>query len=534
MRVEPRVLSGTRLVEAWLGGSPAAEGFVPGPGGDPGAYLAKAREVDDRMGPGDRRLAASALAGGGPCGMERLEAFVDRGGYVVITGQQPGLFGGPLYALYKGFTAAALARRLEAVTGRPVLPVFWIASEDHDWDEVRATHVLDVRNRLQEVAIPKRGPGPGNSIHRLRAGVEMAEALGRLLTLMPETDFLPKWQRLLEGVCRPESTLSDAYAELLHALLGPAGVFTAAAHDPVLKRRAIPALLQELAESGAREEAVRRQGETILGAGFDLQVPHLPGATNVFVELDGRRERVFRDGAGYRLRGSERSVTFQDIGAIAEDDPSRVSPNVLLRPVIESLLYPAIAAVAGPGEVAYLAQTAPVFAAHGIGMPVVHPRLAAAVIEAKVGKVLAKYGLAIDDLTGPFPEIAGRFARGSIPEGVQSALKDLRRSLGQGSARLARSVSEIDPTLTGPVRSLQSQSFALLAEVEKKAVQSLKRANEVSLAQLRKAKRHLFPLGRPQERVLNPFYYLVRYDQAFLDALARRAEEAVLSGPPAR
>ena len=296
---------------------------------------------------------------------------------------------------------------------------------------------------------------------------------------------------------------------------------------------AVPALLQELAESGAREEAVRRQGETILGAGFDLQVPHLPGATNVFVELDGRRERVFRDGSGYRLRGSERRVTFRDIGSIAEDDPSRVSPNVLLRPVIESLLFPAIAAVAGPGEVAYLAQTAPVFAAHGIGMPVVHPRLAAAVVEAKVGKVLAKYGLAIDDLAAPFPEIAGRFARGSIPEGVQSALKDLRRSLGQGSARLARSVAEIDPTLTGPVKSLQSQSFALLAEVEKKAVQSLKRANEVSLAQLRKAKLHLFPLGRPQERVLNPFYYLVRYDQAFLDALARRAEEAVLGGPSA-
>ena len=533
MKVEPRRLSGTRLVEVWLDGSPVAGGFVPGPAGDPGAYLAKAREVDDRMAPGDRRLAASALAGGGAGGKERLEAFVARGGYVVTTGQQPGLFGGPLYALYKGFTAAALARRLEAATGRPVLPVFWIASEDHDWEEVRATRVLDVRNRLQEVAVPQRGPGPGSSIHRLRAGVEMAEALGRLLTLMPETDFLPKWQRLLEGVCRPENTLSDAYRELLHALLGPAGVFTAEAHDPALKRRAVPALLQELAESGAREEAIRRRGETILGAGFDLQVPHLPGATNVFVEFDGRRERVFRDGAGYRLRGSERRVTFRDIGAIAEDDPSRVSPNVLLRPVIESLLFPAIAAVAGPGEVAYLAQTAPVFAAHGIGMPVVHPRLAAAVIEAKVGKVLAKYGLAIDDLASPFPEIAGRFARGSIPEGVQSALKDLRRSLGEGSARLARSVAEIDPTLTGPVRSLQSQSFALLAEVERKAVQSLKRANEVSLAQLRKAKLHLFPLGRPQERVLNAFYYLVRYDQAFLDALARRAEEAVLPGPSA-
>ena len=169
-------------------------GSSPAPGGIRARTSRRRGRSTTGWGQGTAGLAASALAGGGPRGKERLEAFVDRGGYVVITGQQPGLFGGPLYALYKGFTAAALARRLEAVTGRPVLPVFWVASEDHDWNEVRATHVLDVRNRLQEVAIPKRGPGPGNSIHRLRAGVEMAEALGRLLTHMPETDFLPKWQ----------------------------------------------------------------------------------------------------------------------------------------------------------------------------------------------------------------------------------------------------------------------------------------------------------------------------------------------------
>ena len=533
MRLEPRLLSGTPLAEAWLAGSPAAAELFPGPAADLGSYLAKAREVEDRAGAEDRRLAASCLTGGGADGDARLEAFVDEGGFVVTTGQQPGLFGGPLYALYKGLTAAALARRLEAATGRPVLPVFWIASEDHDWEEVRATHVMDVKNRLREVALPDHAPapGPGRPIHRIRAGLEMAEALGHFLTLLPETDFLPRWRSLLEEVCRPESTLSDAYEELLHALLGPAEVFTAAAHHPALKRRALPMLLKELAESAAREEAVHRHDEAIRRAGFELQVPQLPGATNVFVEREERRERVFRDGGAYRLRGSERRITAREIETIGEDDPSRLSPNVLLRPVVESLLFPAIATVAGPGEASYLPQTAPVFAGHGVEMPVIHPRLSVAVIEGKVEKVLAKFGLAVDDLAAPFPAIAGDFARESIPEGVQSALKELRRSLGQGSARLARSVAEIDPTLAGPVRSLQSQSFALLTEVEKKAVQSLKRANEVALAQLKKAKLHLFPLDRPQERVLNPFYYLVRYDQAFLDGLSLRAEKAVLPGP---
>ena len=190
--------------------------------------------------------------------------------------------------------------------------------------------------------------------------------------------------------------------------------------------------------------------------------------------------------------------------------------------------------MAGPGEASYLPQTMPVFAGHGIEMPVIHPRLSVAVIEGKVEKVLTKFGLGVDDLAAPYPALAGAIARDRIPEDVQSALKELRRSLGLGSARLARAIAEIDPTLTGSVKSLQSQSFALLTEVEKKAVQSLKRANDVALAQLRKARLHLFPLDQPQERVLNPFYYLVRYDQAFLDAVSLRAEEAVLLDAAAR
>ena len=290
VRIEPRPLSGTPLTEAWLAGSPASAALFPGPAGDLDSYLAKAREVDGRTGAEDRRLASSCLTGGGASGAARLAAFIDEGGFVVTTGQQPGLFGGPLYALYKGLTAAALASRLEAATGRPVLPVFWIASEDHDWEEVRTAHVLDVGNRLREVALPDGGPNPHRPIHRIRAGLEMAEALGHFLTLMPETDFLPRWRSLLEEACRPESTLSDAYAVLLGALLGPAGVFTVAAHHPALKRRALPLLLTELGERrGARGgDPEARSGDT--GGGL-----RAPGPVS-----GGGDERLRREGGAPR------------------------------------------------------------------------------------------------------------------------------------------------------------------------------------------------------------------------------------------
>ena len=345
---------------------------------------------------------------------------------------------------------------------------------------------------------------------------------------MPNTEFLPYWRDLLEAAYRPERSLADSYQAVLEALLGPAGVFLVQSHHPELKARALPILLRELEECEAREVAQRANGASIEAAGFLLQVPLIPQATNVFVQGDTRRERLFRDGAGFRLRGSERKVSYTELEALGTEDPWRLSPNVLLRPVIESALFPTLSYVAGPGEASYLPQTAPVFAGLGIEMPVIHPRVSLAVVESKIDKVLTKLGLDLDDMDVPPHELSGKLAREHVPEDIQGALATLKGSLGSDVQTLLDSVSSLDPTLSGPVQAFRKQSFRLLADVERKVVQSLKRENEVTLTQVAKAQGHLFPDGQPQERVFNPFYYLIRYDQAFLRALAQHAEAAVL------
>ena len=528
MKIETRPLSGTPLATAWLTGSPQAAGLFSRNPDSLGSYLAKAREVDGRVGREERLFAASCLVGGGEHAGSRIERFVEDAGFVVTTGQQPGLFGGPLYGLYKGLTAAALARRLETALERPVIPVFWIASEDHDWDEARTTHVIDVGNELHEIALSPGESGVDRPLYRIPAGDEVVEALELYCSLMPDTEFLPKWRAILDGFYQPERTLPEAYQDVLETLLGPAGVFLVQAHHPELKSRALPMLLRELEECEEREAEIQANDAAIEGAGFELQVPLIPEATNVFVQCAEHRERVFRDGAGFRLRGSDRRLTFEEISALGKDDPSRLSPNVLFRPVVESFLFPTLSYVAGPGEASYLPQTAPVFLGHGIEMPVVHPRLSLAVVERKIEKVLAKFELQVDDLGVLHEEIAGRLARESIPESVEVELDMLRRILGERAELLSAAISKIDPTLSGPVKSFQNRSFGLLADIERKLVQSLKRENDVVLAQIAKAQLHLFPGGQPQERVFNPFYYLIRYDQAFLMELGEHAKNAVL------
>jgi bacillithiol biosynthesis cysteine-adding enzyme BshC len=528
MRIEARSPTGPPLATSWLNDEPAARGLLSRDPRSSASYLAKAKEIDTRVGQEERRIAASCLVGGGENAAKRIRSFLDNRGFVVTTGQQPGLLGGPLYGLYKGLTAASLARRMETLLERPVLPVFWIASEDHDWDEARSTHVIDIGNDLQDISLSAGEPGLDRPLYQIPAGPEVLEVLKRFQALMPDTEFLPHWKELLDRAYQPDVSLAHSYQEVMEALLGPSGVFMVQSHHPELKARALPILLQELRESKAREAAQLVNAASIEAAGFALQVPLIPQATNVFAQGGTRRERIFRDGDGFRLRGSERKISYGELEALGAEAPWRLSPNVLLRPVVENILFPTLSYVAGPGETSYLPQTAPVFAGLGIEMPVIHPRVSLTVIETKIDKVLMKFCLSPDDLDVPPQELAGKLARESIPEDIQAALATLRQSLGGDAQALADSVSPLDPTLSGSVQAFRKRSFRLLADVERKVVQSLKRENETTLSQVGKAQAHLFPTGQPQERVLNPFYYLIRYDQGFLAALQRHAEEAVL------
>ncbi len=528
MRIESRPLSGAPLVQAWLKDDPEALRFFPGAPGELDSYEAKAREVDSRIGEDARRRVAGHLLGGGEGGKKRLEEFVSRAGLLVTTGQQPGLFGGPLYGLYKGLTIAWLARSLEARLARPVLPVFWIASEDHDWEEVRRTHVLSPTNDLGEIALPPRSSEPARPIHRIALGSELEEALDQFLALHPETDFSPRWTAVLKESYPSGATLAEGFQRVWEALLGPAGVFLVQAHATDLKARSLPMLLRELEESELREGELKETAGELGSAGYELQVPLFDDATNVFLEGANGRERIFRDGGAFRLRGSGERLTLREIQDRAEGDPSVLSPNVLLRPVIESALLPTVAYVAGPGEVAYLPQTIPVFRGHGVERPIVHPRVSLAIQETKVGKVMEKFGLDMETMARPHHEVAGDLVRDDIPEDVKSSLNALRQAIGKGGGKLRTAAAALDPTLKGPVENFRKQGMGLLDDVERKVVHSLKRENEITLAQVEKAQLHLFPLGRPQERVLNPFYYLFRYGEEFLEQVEERARDAVL------
>ncbi len=497
--------------------------FYAGSWSDPGSFEGKAAEVDSRFGRDERRRVAEAVRPHDEAGRARLERFVEEGGFMVTTGQQPGLFTGPLYSIYKGITAVCLAAELEAHLGKPVIPLFWVGSEDHDWAECNHTFVLDAENRLQRVQVADPGGDSRRPIHRIDLGAELTEALSAFASMLPETDFSEAALDVLRRAYEPGRTLGRGFRETVDALLGPLGLMTTESSDRVVKEVSAPVLWDALERSVEHEAVLTETTGRLQAAGYEPQVAVLAGAVNLFLEGPGGRERLYRDDDGFRLHTSGEHRSLDEIRAEVTADPH----NVFLRPVVESRVFPTLSYVAGPGEVAYFAQLERYFALQDIRMPVVYPRIAYTLVEAKVGKVLKKLDIDVEALAQPFHEVAAAFAREEVPDEVRRALGTLRGAVGQGSAQLLEAARPIDPTLKGPIQAARNASLVAFADAEKKILQSVKRQSEIALGQLEKAQKNLFPEGRPQERCLNIFQYLVRYGDALIPALAERARDLV-------
>ncbi|MDH3206982.1 MAG: bacillithiol biosynthesis cysteine-adding enzyme BshC [Gemmatimonadota bacterium] len=514
--------SGGELVRAYLSGDESVERFFGPSFGAFATFEAKAREVDARFDRDARESAAAAVIVPPGGDAARLERFVEEGGYMVTTGQQAALFGGPLYNLFKALTAARLAEALEERFGKPVLPLFWVSSEDHDWDEACHSELVGVDNELHRVELAHPSPDVTPAIHRITLGADIDAALTAFLALLPETDFSAEYRELLQSSFRADGTLADGFHGVLQPLLGSYGIFFTDAIHPVVKRDSAGVILAELERGEELEDVLRGTASALEERGYALQVPIMEGGVNLFAEGPAGRERIYRENGGFRLRTSGEELSMDEVRARFASDPNALSPNVLLRPVVESALFPTLAYVGGPGEMAYFGQLRDYFEAHGVTMPIVYPRWSATPVEGKIGKVLQKFGMEVGALDRPFHEIASEVAREEVPADVRAAVGKMRGAVGSGFAELTKAARGVDETLNSPMQQGGKQVLGVLDDLEKKVVQAVKRQSEVALSQLEKAQVHLFPGGKPAERVQSPFYYLARYGGAVLESFYER------------
>jgi bacillithiol synthase len=418
---------------------------------------------------------------------------------VVTTGQQPILFTSPLYTIYKALSAIALARRLERDRGTPVVPVFWVAGDDHDFAEANHTWFLDANGELAQVVLRERPPeAPLLSLAREPCGPEIVGAIERLREGTPETEFKADVLEWLGRCYRPEVTLADAFAAAVDVLLGPRGLVVLRIHDPHAKRAAAPWVLK----------------------GLDVTLPD--GYTPVLLEASQGRDRLQRDGTGFVTRRSGERFERAELARIAREAPERLSPNVLLRPAVEAALLPTVAYAGGPAELKYLPEAAPLYQALGVTRQAAVPRWSGVLIEQRVEKLMERHGLDLKAFDGKPGELEARLVRSELPPETVATLAELRREVEMLYGRLRESATRIDPTLERTVESARNAALAGTQTIEKKLVASLKRLEGDTLVrQITRARAAVYPQGAPQERVLTLASFLIRYGPDLVDALER-------------
>ncbi|MEZ5420846.1 MAG: bacillithiol biosynthesis cysteine-adding enzyme BshC [Vicinamibacterales bacterium] len=472
-----------------------------------GARLAAAisAQQETRQAPAAAREAARALA--------------EPGTLAIVTGQQAGLFGGPLYTLHKALTAVTLARRVSAEYGVRVVPVFWIDAEDHDWDEVRGATVLDEEQRPHTVQLADLDGAGERPIGQLVLGRQGLDAVEAVRALLPATEFTNDLLAMLTDAYAPGTTMSAAFGRVLEHLLGGFGLVVYDASDPATKPLAAALFERALADPGRTSQLAAEAGAELERRGYHAQVNASEHSAPLFL-IDGAREAIrFHDGTAV-VAGREMPVA--ELVALARTAPERFSPNVLLRPIVQDTLFPTICYVGGPAELAYLGQLRNVYAHFGVPMPLIAPRASASVVDPATLRMLGKYDVPFAGYQRQDELTLNHLLERQLPPAIDASFAEATAAIAARMDAVTAAAASVDTTLEGAARNTLGKMQHDLQTLHGKVVHAAKKKDETLRRQFRRTQSQLFPNGHPQEREIGAVWLLNRYGPAAVDRLAER------------
>lgn len=491
--------------------------------GDPASPAAWAATIARTLDHARRREAVAAMlarqleARNAPAAARAsLDKLRDPRAVAVLTGQQAGLFGGPLFTLLKALTALRLADRVEREHGVPALAIFWIDSEDHDWAEVASATVLDPDLEPRTVSLPAPVGAGEVPVASVRLDHSLAATLDALRAALAPTEFSDELMAALSAAYRPGAGMSEAFASWLETVLGGRGLVVFDCADPAAKPLVADVFAREVEHAGRTSALAAAAGQAMEQRGYHAQVTPQSGGVALF-SLDGGRQSVRRDGEGFSV-GTDVASRAALVDEVRRR-PERFSPNVLLRPVVQDTLFPTIAYVAGPSELVYLGQLKDVYAHFGVPMPLVYPRITATLIDSAASRFLAKYAMGLAALQPQNESELNRLLEAQLPPTVDAALDEARRAVEERMAAVVAAVPAIDPTLEGAAKSTLGRMEHDLRTLHSKIIQAAKRRNETLRRQFVRTRAQAFPHGHLQEREVGFVYFLNRYGPSLVDVL---------------
>jgi len=516
----------TRLFTDFLAYSPKVQPFYPRPPHF-GDFL-KEESASLRYDSTRRQRVADLLErqnksqnGDGPASPRTL-ANLDRfrkGASAVVTGQQVGLFGGPMFDIYKALTAVKLAEQANAA-GVDCVPVFWLATYDHDLAEVNHVSLPGPEGKLQTLTTSSQGV-PGGPVGNVRLGDEILPVLEQAASLLGDSEATT----MLRESYRPGETLGSAFARLYAKLFGDWGVIVLDASDGELHRVAEPIYRAAVERAGELAEALLARGEALEAAGYHQQVKVTPSSVLLFTLQDGVRTAIHRRGNGETeefLIGSDENaprISRAELLHRVSAAPEQFSPNVLLRPTVEDYLLPTLAYTGGAAETAYFAQAGAVYEILlGRVTPVV-PRFSATIVEPKVQRLLERHEIAVTDVFAGPEALSRQLAANSLPEDLQAAFDSAQKSIDSHLSSVKEKLAKLDRTLVDAAETARSKMQYQIERLQTQAARAEAQKGELVSRHAETLSQALYPDKGLQERTIGAMYFMARYGRDLLHQL---------------
>jgi bacillithiol biosynthesis cysteine-adding enzyme BshC len=451
-----------------------------------------------------------------PQALAAAEQLRDPRSVAIVTGQQAGLFGGPLFTLLKAVTAIRLADRVRTEHHVPAVAIFWIDAEDHDWDEVKACGILDEGLNFRSVAVGNPPGAHDGPVARVRLDDSVTSVQAELEAALPPTEFTADLLATLRHAYKTGAGMADAFAQWLESVLGSRGLIVYDASDPAAKPLVAGVFAREIEHAGETSRLATEAGAALQAHGYHAQATPHEGSVALFQLNGGRQSIRVHDGAfmvGDRVESSESLLDR------VRRTPEHFSPNVLLRPLVQDTLFPNICYVAGPNELAYLGQLGRVYDAFGVPMPLMYQRATATLLDSNAMRFLTRHDFPLEALRAQDEASLNELLESQLPPTVEASLEDALRAVEERMTTLAREVPQIDATLEGATRSTLMRMQDDLKKLHGKIIQAAKRKDETLRRQFKHAQAQAFPGGHPQEREVGFVYFLNKYGSALVDRL---------------
>ena len=479
--------------------------FYPYPPSDPESYSAAARQVNLSV---ERRAALVSVLREQNGPSASLDLLAKPETVAVVTGQQVGLYSGPAYTVYKALTAARLASEL---TGRgiPAVPVFWLATEDHDFAEVNHTWVFDAKHRPVKLEIDDAA-GSNQPVGEIRLTSVPIDALRAALRDFP---FGAEVADRVAMAYRPGRTLGQAFGTLLRDLLGAFDILQIDPMAPAVRELAAPLVRSAIAQAPELKRLVKERNGELAAAGYHAQV-HVEDETSFFFLLEnGRRIALRKHNGNY----STADARFSPEELM--ERATHISPNALLRPVVQDSILPTVAYIGGPAELAYLAQSAVLYRALLGRMPVPVHRSGFTVLDRRSRKLMERYGLCLPDFFHGEAALRERVAASLVPTGLAGVVDETRNSVGQSVQRLEGELARFDPTLDTAVRKSYNKIAYQLSKIERKVGREMLARNQRASDDAAYLMGLIYPEKHLQERFYSIIPFLAKHGPELIGQL---------------